>query len=489
MRPVWAGLIIYSTLLSSSGWATGSQCELLFKAKTPSINDRIAALVGSQGQASGEFVSGVVIRNPGLPEIIVDTRARDRFQGVQNHSKILTAAQSLSDTPENRRLMALVEVLAVNPTRRYDLIDTAAVNLMSAIHSRLARRIDAHRFIGGFAKDTLEIPGVGLLTITIHQFDEGLTRIFQIEGAGLRIVNMRSTGRTLNVADGRRVLNDDSLPKDIAIAPLGLAIKLYEDSSGIHVKSNGVDYTNEGVRTIGRGHSNDPWNNELLPVVEEVPYSEKGSREKYLAAVERKRPDLALTLSWRDVEGRAAAWLQDLSDAINRMPAVGRHITTLPAEKPVPMGFQTLVAWASPAVAMTLRKRLVSDMPLAPEDIVALKARSRLIPLMNKGTYDRIANDGFVYLELPQAKVDRRHFLASRLLSQSSSYSNDGKPVRITVRPKNGEEMYVVDLTSNDEVAIANSMIPASQYRDGMYLKPMVIVRRGIELSEIEIAD
>lgn len=295
----------------------------------------------------------------------------------------------------------------------------------------------------------------------------------------------------MRTVDGRKVVKDSSLPHRVLIGPLDLEIGVSGEDGGVYVRTKGRLYSNNSLMTLGRWNPDQIWNDELL-LAYDLPDTAKSSRENYLKALERAMPGTAKTISLREVESRAAAWLLNVTEAMKQLPIVPAHIRDLQAEEPVPSGFETLVAWTTPDGAKKLRTGQRESEQRFANESVALNSGTWPIPTFPKGQFAEINPfyvSGFVFLHFPDSRASAEHGPSQRL-SHLGRYEPKGQhSVQINVHLKSGDEVFVGDLNSKDASALENSMRPASQYQTGMFANPIIMVRRSIDFSEIEISD
>ena len=107
-------------------------------------------------------------------------------------------------------------------------IDVVAEDICCEVRQRLPRALDAYEYNSGYAQDTLDVPGLGLVQVQMAESGSGVFRyVSKISGQGFTIWNCRDSGvvyldRWIEI----------SRPSEIIIEPLQRTLNIYSDGSG-----------------------------------------------------------------------------------------------------------------------------------------------------------------------------------------------------------------------------------------------------------------
>lgn len=139
-------------------------------------------------------------------------------------------------------------------------LDVVVEDILSEIAQRLPRTVDAYRYHQDYAHDTITVPGIGEIQVTMHETGDGIFRtIGTVDSDLFRVWNCRASG--VKYMDR---FNDISRPSDVEAKPLATKVTLYDDTSGVFVTRDGKRYTNSRVYSAeGRGYSSDHLRDDL----------------------------------------------------------------------------------------------------------------------------------------------------------------------------------------------------------------------------------
>lgn len=391
-------------------------------------------------------------------------------------------------------------------------IDMVAEDIIAEIAQRLPRTIDAYGYHQDYAHDTLDVPGLGEVKVTMHQTGDGIfSTIGTVEGETFKIWNCRASG--VKYMDR---YDDISRPNIIKIKdPEGrlpnkaktMEIDLYGDDSGTFAELDGKRFTNARWQTAeGRGYSSD-WQRDDLHRT----YSGGNDMNPRYQEVNRGWKNDKTVLSWREVEGNAIVWLaENVLNPLKEAPKPESQATTLPEEEPFPEGkVGPLYAFVDEEV---LRKSaLIKDNPgkAYPDERKAVRPGKRLLALgMPRKDVPEIAYDGFVWCGVgvidQQTDLTKVKTIGLEHRWDDRQYGSQGVAV---IKAKTATDVYVVDWQEWDDyrertftpthdrltdaeysemlVAVARTLKPIAEY-DGSYRQPIVLIGRDVELDEVE---
>lgn len=418
---------------------------------------------------------------PRLPE--------DEFTRIRQESarKELTehAAAVISALPAyttvNPEAMGAIRVETAKKFR----LDVVVEDILSEIAARLPRTIDAYRYHQDYAHDTLNVPRIGEIKVTMHETGDGIFRtIGTVDSDLFKVWNCRDSG--VKYMDR---YNDMSRPSDVEAKPLATKVTLYDDTSGIFVTRDGKRFTNSRVYSAeGRGYTSDHLRDDLHrtydgpnPDAPSYEDTNKGWRED------------KTVLSFRETEDEMIVWLaENVLNPLREAPKPEVQATELPEEEPFPEGkvgpLYTFVREED------LRKiALVKENPSKayPDERKAVSPGYRLLSLGTplRGASE-VAYDGFVWCgvgEMDEAKASNPNMEIGRNYKHTDFMSREGVAV---IKPKTATDVYVVDWQAREEVgqievAAAKTLVPITEYQ-GDYKQPIVLISRDLELDEVE---
>jgi hypothetical protein len=300
-------------------------------------------------------------------------------------------------------------VMRVEQARRFR-IDIVAEDIIAEIAERLPRTIDAYRYHQNFADDTLDIPGLGEIKVTMLQTGDGIfSTIGTVEGESFKIWNCRASG--VKYMDR---YNDISRPNTITIKDRQgrlpnkakkMEIDLYDDDRGTFVELDGKRFTNRRVYTAeGREYSSD-WQRDDLHRT----YSGGNDTNSKHQEVNKGWKNDKTVLNWKEVEEDAIVWLaENVLDPLKKTPKPESQATTLSKEEPFPEGkVGPLYAFVDEQVLKKIA--LIKDNPgkAYPDERKAVRPSTRLLSLGTPlGGEPGVSNDGFVWCGV--GKIDAK---------------------------------------------------------------------------------
>lgn len=401
--------------------------------------------------------------------------------------------------------------MRVEVARRFR-IDMVAEDIIAEVAQRLPRTIDTYRYHQDYAHDTLDIPGLGEVKVTMHQTGDGIfTMINTVEGEAFKIWNCRASG--VKYMDR---YNDISRPNIITIKDSegGLSnnaktmeIDLYDEDNRTFVELDGKRFTNARWQTAeGRGYSSDWQRGDLHRT-----YSGGNDTDPRYSDVNKGWKDDKTVLSWKEVEEDAIVWLaENVLNPLKAAPKPESQSTMTPKEKPFPEGkVGPLYAFVEEQV---LRKiALIKNNPgkAYPDERKAVRPNRELLsPGMSRGGAPKIVYDGFVWCGI--GAIDEKTDLTQvRKIGldyrwDDPHFYSQGVAV---IEPKTAADVYVVDWQEWDDyrertftpthdrltdaersemhVVVARTLKPITEY-DGSYKQPIVLIGRDLELDEVE---
>lgn len=418
----------------------------------------------------------------------------------------------------------------------YGDLDKVTDAIATALADRLPRKIDAYRFGQNGVVDELDIPGLGNIKIKMKQIGNGVfSYISSIEGPNFKIWNCRQTGRQYSDR-----YNDIARPTEIRIEPLDMEINLYDDDTGIFLKTRGLEYSNSKLFSFGSSHQPGFGRDDMYPTkrgfqdtkAEDIldflsqkgvmvidPYDNEKRFNERVFWQETKDPQAyenclselqrPFRLSWKNTSNLVARWLdQEVLEKITAVPVNDNQSNELPAPSPYPEKVGTLYTWVSAREAEKIEATGGDPSKVRLEERAAIPVGWRLVSLGTVGDYPPVANDGFIWCGIgepsssgkpedymiPGDDVDIRDFGNSRY-------------TLVRVDPKHGGDIYVVDYKAWDDyrevafkdtdsltdaqvaemhTALAKTIVPINEYT-GNYQKPVVLIGRGLEFDEVQI--
>ncbi len=112
--------------------------------------------------------------------------------------------------------------MRVEQARKFRL-DEVVEAILTEIAQRLPRTIDAYRYHQDYAHETIAVPGIGEIKVSLHESDDGIFRtISTVESEFLRVWNCRESG--VKYLDR---LTDISRPSNVEVKPLATEVNLY----------------------------------------------------------------------------------------------------------------------------------------------------------------------------------------------------------------------------------------------------------------------
>lgn len=383
-------------------------------------------------------------------------------------------------------------------------IDIVVEDILSEIAARLPRRIDAYRYHQDYTHDTLQIPGLGEVKVTMHETGDGIFRtISTVESEEFRIWNCRASG-----IQYMERWNDNSRPQEIQIKPLQFDADLYDDS-GIFVGWKGKKFTNLRWRTaVGRGYDSDKYRDDLHRTCSGP--NDMATPDEGYVSNEGWRDDKTV-LSWREMEDKAIIWLvENVLNPLKAAPKPESQATSLPEEEPFPEGkVGPLYTFVDEEI---LRKiALIKNNPgkAYPDERKAVRPGTRLLSLgMPRGDAPEIVYDGFVWCGV--GTINEQTDL-SGVKDIGLEYRWDDRPFHsqgiAVTKPKTATDVYVIDWQEWDNYreriftpthdrltdaeyaemhqVVARTIVPIAKYQ-GDYKKPIVLIGRDVELDEVE---
>lgn len=392
--------------------------------------------------------------------------------------------------------------MRVERAKRFRL-DVVVEDILDEVSQRLPRRIDAYRYDQDYAHDTINVPSLGEVKVTMAQTGDGIfTRIATVEGKTFKIQNSRASG--VKYMDR---YNDISRPHDVEVKPLETKVELYEDTSGIFVTRQGKRFTNSRVYTAeGRGYTTDYQRDDLYRTYD----GPNPDAPSYRKANRGWREDKTV-LSFKEIEDEMVVWLaENVLNPLREAPKPEHQATELPEEEPFPEGkVGPLYTFVNEDM---LRKiALIKDNPSKayPDERKAVRPSKRLLSLgMPRGGAPEIVYDGYIWCGVgvidEQTDLTRVRTIGLEDRRDDPPFHTEGVAV---IKPKTATDIYVIDwqewddfrertftpihnrLTNQEYVemhqVVARTIVPITEY-DGNYRKPIVLIGRNVELDEVE---
>ncbi|MBW2970475.1 hypothetical protein KY319_05110 [Candidatus Woesearchaeota archaeon] len=412
-------------------------------------------------------------------------------------------------------------------SRSYGSLDRICDAICAELAKRLPRRLDAYRYRDDTVEEVVEVEGLGKIKLKLRQTGNGVfSYVSDVQGENFRIHNRRLTGRAY-----LGLLNDVAWPSDIEIKPLDLKVSLYDDDSGIFVKTRGLEYSNSGVDVFGVGRNGDSRCDDLYPTKRSF---EKSKDPEILNALRRRgivcigrlgaeifhsfrfsdlvrdkkkyfsfigRLGKPLKLRWNDTSEKMVGWLRD--NVLNKITAapVYEQATTLPEPVPYPLG--ALYAWTSAQNASKIELTGGDPGNAYFHERFSVAPRWRLAGLGVIGDFPKEAYWGFIWCGIGEPKPNAS--FEDYEIPGHWDFERGDKLLR--VMPKHGEDIFVVDYQAYDDfreeafkttnrlsdaqmhemsVCLAKTLVPVNQYK-GNYKKPVVLVGRNLEFDEAKI--
>lgn len=391
-------------------------------------------------------------------------------------------------------------------------IDMVVEDIIAEVAQRLPRTIDAYRYHQDYAHDTLTVPGLGEVKVTMLQTGDGIfTTISTVEGSTFEIWNCRASGvKYMDRYDDISRLNSITMKDPQGRLPnkaKTMKIDLYADDSGIFVELDGKRFTNSRWMTAkGSGYSSD-WQRDDLHRT----YSGGNDTDPRYQEVNKGWRNDKTVLSWKEAEGDAIVWLaENVLNPLKEAPKPEGQAATPPEEEPFPEGkVGPLYTFVDEEV---LRKiALIKDNPgkAYPDERKAVRPGKRLLSLGTpRGDAPEIVYDGYVWCGV--GVIDEQTDL-TKVKTIGPEHRWDDGPFRsqgvAILKPKTATDVYVIDWQEWDDYrertftpthdrstdqeyvemhrVVARTIVPITKY-DGNYRKPIVLISRDVELDEIE---
>lgn len=382
-------------------------------------------------------------------------------------------------------------------------LDVVVEDILSEIAQRLPRAVDAYRYHQDYAHDTITVPGIGEIKITMHETGDGIFRtIGTVDSDLFRVWNCRASG--VKYMDR---FNDISRPLDVEAKPLATKVTLHDDTSGTFVTRDGKRYTNSRVYSAeGRGYTSDHLRDDLHRTYD----GPNPDAPSYRDANRGWREDKTV-LSFKQTEDEMIVWLaENVLNPLRVAPKPEAQATELPEEEPFPTDkVGPLYAFVDEEV---LRKiALIQNNPgkAYPDERKAARPGKRLLSLgMPRGDAPEIVYDGFVWCGVgtidEQTDLNDYKHIGLEYRWDDRPFNSQGVAV---LKPKTATDVYVVDWQEWDNyrertftpthdrltdaeynemhLAVARTITPITEYQ-GDYKKPVVLIGRDLELDEVE---
>lgn len=392
--------------------------------------------------------------------------------------------------------------MRIEPARRFR-VDVVVEDILSEIAARLPRKIDAYRYHQDRAYDTIAVPGIGEIKVTLDETGDGIFRtIGTVDSDLFRVWNCRDSG--VKYID--RFI-DISRPSEVEIKPNGTKVELYDDTSGIFVTRDGKRYTNSRVYTAeGRGYTSDYLRDDLHRTYDGPNPDAPSYREANKGWEEDKT-----VLSWRQTEEEMIAWLvENVLNPLREAPIPEYQAAEPPEQEPFPEGkVGPLYAFVDEEIIRKIT--LIKDNPSKayPDERKATRPGMRLLPLgIPRRNAPEIVHDGFVWCGI--GEIDEQTDL-DEIKEIGLEYRWNDRPLNsqgvAVIKPQTATDIYVIDwqkwvdyrartftpthdrLTDAEyaemHTEVAETIVPITEYK-GDYKKPIILIGRDVELDEIE---
>lgn len=432
---------------------------------------------------------------------------RDITPATTEHAAAIISALP-SFTIANSEAMGAIRV---EETKRF-MIDAVSEDIIEELARRLPRRVDAYRYHQDYAHESIDIPGLGEVKVTLHQIGDGIfSTIGTVEGERFKIWNCRRSGveymdRYSDISRPNTVIlrdSEGSLPHQAKT----MQIDLYDDESGIFVELDGKRFTNSRVYTAeGRGYMSD-WQRDDLHRT----YTGGNDMDPKYAEVNKDWRGDKTELSWREVENEAIIWLvENVLDPIRETSKPDSQATIPPEEEPFPEGkIGPLFTFVDEDELKKIFLIKSNQNKAYPEERKAVRSSLRLLPY---GTPRRnapeIVHDGYVWCGVGfidhETDIGKLREIGKRYRKEDSLLGSEGVAV---VKPKTTTNVYVVDwqawddyrektftddhdrLTDDEYIELqqvfAETIVPIGEYQ-GDFKQPIILIGRDLELDEIE---
>jgi hypothetical protein len=373
--------------------------------------------------------------------------------------------------------------LSVERARRFK-IDRVTEDIINEAVIRLPRRMDAYHYRQGEAADTVEIPGVGPVTVTMRETGGVFTYVTSIDGPNWRVWNCRPSGvQYLNR------YNDISLPSEVSIDDGKTKLNLY-DEDGIYIHQDGKRYTNVRWKTrFGRGYDSDAQRDDLHRT-----YNGGSPGSEHLSPGEAPNKDWdkdKKTYSWETVQDEAIVWLaQNVLFPLRAADVPESQATERPEKQPFPHEkIGPLFTYVETRDLERIQRIQQDPSRAYPDEQHGIGVGYRLVSLGDgEPGLPSAAYDGYVYArqgQLTEATDLTQINRIGRDMRRTGSMLG-GAHGFAQLRPKHGDDVFVVDWVHarQSSVALARTMTPVNEY-DGSFEEPIIIFGRDIELDEI----
>lgn len=418
---------------------------------------------------------------------------------------------------EEKKIMAINDTLpafvSVNPEalgamsltreKKYK-IDLVVEDILVEVSKRLPRSIDAYHYTQGYAKDVIEVEGLGEIQVRLHETGNGIFRtINRIDSKDFSIWNCRASGVSY-----RDKYNEISRPTEIEIMPLRTEINLYDDDSGIYVGKDGKRFTNSVrvMRSQREGFSDNKGDNMYRT------FSGPNPSAPFEGYSNENWKEDETTYSWSKLQDESIVWLvNNVLTPLKEAPVPESQATTLPEEEPFP---EDKVGPLYTFVSMKDMRRIsrIGNNPKKafPEERKGVRPERRLLSLDIPLGEDvpNVAHDGFVWCGVgkvnQETDIDKLSIAFNSRRTDTFLSNNEGVAV---IKPKSARDIYIVDWRKWEEYrentfspthtrltaqeyhemyqSVGKTLIPITEY-DGSYEKPVVLIGRSLELDEIE---
>lgn len=338
--------------------------------------------------------------------------------------------------------------MRVEASKKFRL-DIVVEDILTEIAQRLPRAIDAYRYHQDYAEDSIDIPGLGQVKVTMLETGDGIFRtIGTVDNDLFRIWNCRSSG--VKYMDR---YNDISKPEEISVKALNKKIKLSRDADVADFRQT------EDEMIIWLAEN-------VLNPLRTAPKPDRQATEK---PEEEPFP-----------EGKIGPLYTFIKEEVLRKIALirGNPSKAYPDERKAVSPSWRLVPVGTP-----------------------LRGASR------------IAYDGFVWCgvgEMNEESASEPNMEIGLVYKHTGFSEQEGVAV---INPKTATDVYVVDWQARNEVreqfrlkaldegrdrftddevgdieiAVAKTLVSITEYK-GEYKKPIVLIGRDLEIDEIEAA-
>lgn len=417
-----------------------------------------------------------ILKNKPIHEFLLESRELPTIafnESTLNQLNNLSGDNKLS-APEILRK----KMYQVNETS-FQHLDLQMSQISKLLAKRLTRKMNAFRFVDSEAKDIIEIPNFGSLIVTLKQEQQGIVYISKIKSERFEISNNRRTGRGIQA-----FWNDKSLPQEITIPELGLKAQLHSEDLGIQIELNGQAYTNRVVYSAHKYTKNQS-KNSLYPLVGAIPFEIQRNPDALKEYVQNL--GIIYELNWNSIESQLSNWFErEFIQKLEQMPENKTQINFKPVSNVFPQRqIGNLEMNVTPQQLKSIQSHLSKN---SFSDSFALIPMLSLADKRDHLSFDqdtlKILLHKFIFTSSQKFKLPENHWLKSRL--SYNSYVNEAQLVTIEIVPQTSDQIYVVDLSSEELSSIASSLVSLEHYKYN-YQFPMFLVARPLSKSEIKI--